>query len=100
MQKMMFALSLGFAGLILAAQATPQCAPRDQILPVLHQKYGETRHGIGLIGSAQVMEIFTNPETGTWTITASLPDGLMCMVASGEHFETVTETLPAKGDPA
>lgn len=103
MEKMMFALSLGFAGLILAtfaAHATPQCAPRDQVLPLLQQTYGETRHGIGLIGSAQVMELFTNAKTGTWTITASLPDGMMCMVASGEQYEAVTENLPAKGDPA
>ncbi len=103
MEKMMFALSLGFAGLILATQAAhsaPQCAPRDQVLPVLQQKYGESRRGIGLVGTAQVMEIFTNPETGTWTITASLPDGVMCLVASGKHFESVVENLPAKGDPA
>lgn len=103
MQKMMFALSLGFAGLILAthaAHATPQCAPREQVLPVLQQKYGEARMGMGLVGTGQVMEIFTNPETGTWTITASLPDGVMCLVASGEHYESVTENLPAKGDPA
>lgn len=103
MEKMLFALSLGFAGLILAthaALAAPQCGPRDQVLPVLQQKYGEARVGMGLVGTAQVMEVFANPETGTWTITASLPDGVMCLVASGEHFETVAENLPAKGDPA
>jgi hypothetical protein len=103
MEKMMFALSLGFAGLILAthaAHSAPQCASRDQVLPVLQQKYGEARLGMGLVGTAQMMEIFTNPETGTWTITASLPDGLMCLVASGEHFEVIVEPLPAKGDPA
>ncbi len=103
MEKMLFALSLGFAGLILAthaAHAAPQCAPRDQVLPLLQQKYGEARMGMGLVGTAQVMEIFTNPETGTWTITASPPDGLMCLVASGAHFEALTEPLPAKGAPA
>lgn len=103
MEKMMFALSLGFAGLILAthaALAAPQCAPREQVLPVLQQKYSETRLGIGLVGSAQVMEIFFNPETGTWTITASLPDGTMCLVASGTQFEMLSEPLPAKGEPA
>lgn len=103
MEKMLFALSLGFAGLILAthaAHAATQCGPRDQVLPALQQKYGEARTGMGLIGTAQVMEIFTNPETGSWTITASLPDGVTCLVASGEHYESVTDPLPAKGDPA
>ena len=103
MEKMMFALSLGFAGLLLAthaALATPQCAPREQVLPVLQQKYAEVRQGIGLAGNTQVVEIFANAETGTWTITASRPDGLMCLVASGDHFEALAEPLPAKGDPA
>jgi hypothetical protein len=47
-----------------------------------------------------VIEIFANAESGTWTITVSLPDGATCLVASGSNFETLSEELPAKGDPA
>jgi hypothetical protein len=102
MQKIFFALSLGFAGLILATQnafAASQCGPRDQVVSVLGQKYSETRHGIGLNGPGQVMELYVNPTTGTWTILITLPAGETCLVASGEHYEALTEALPAKGDP-
>ena len=103
MEKLMFALSLGFAALILATQAgwaAPQCAPRDGVLAALSQKYGETRRGIGMAGEGQMMELFASTDTGSWTITVTLPDGTTCLVATGQAFETLTESLPAPGDPA
>ncbi len=103
MEKTLFALSLGFVGLILATHAgwaADQCAPRDKVVAALANGYGEARSGIGLNGEARVMEMFVNATTGTWTITVTLPDGTTCLIATGEHFEAVTDTLPAKGDPA
>ena len=103
MQKMLFALSFGFAGLILAAQAAqsaPQCAPRDAVLAQLNGKYGETRLGMGLAANNTVMELFASDASGSWTITVTLPDGLTCLVASGQGYETIAEQLPARGDPA
>ena len=38
--------------------------------------------------------------TGTWSITMTLPDGTMCLMASGSTYEAVTEDLPARGNPA
>lgn len=103
MQNTFFALSLGFAGLILASQAlhaAPQCARHDRVITVLADTYGETRSSIGLNGSDQVMEVFTNPETGSWTILITLPAGDACLIASGTGYEAVLPTLSAKGDPA
>ena len=103
MEKLMFALSLGFAGLILATQAgwaAPQCAPRDGVLAALSQKYGETRRGIGIAGDTQMMELFASADTGSWTITVTLPDGMTCLVATGQAFESLSEALPVPGDPA
>lgn len=104
MQQMLFALSLGFAGLILVAQAGhaqgAQCAPRDTVISHLSEKYGETRRSIGLAGQGAVMEVHAADATGTWTITMTLPNGTTCMIASGQGYEAVTEELPAKGEPA
>lgn len=103
MTRILFALSLGFGGLILATEAShaaPQCAPRDAVISLLSGKYGETRRGIGLAGNQAVMEVFAAATTGTWTITVTLPDGTTCLVATGEGFEAVVEALPAVGDPA
>ncbi|MES2665921.1 MAG: hypothetical protein V4712_07455 [Pseudomonadota bacterium] len=103
MTKTMFALSLGLAGVLLAtqaAQAAPQCGPRDAVLATLADKYRETRQGIGIASNNSVMELFASAASGTWTITVTMPDGAMCLVASGEGFEAVAEDLPAKGQPA
>jgi hypothetical protein len=104
MQHSLFALSLGFAGVILASQPGVaqggQCAPRDDVIAYLSEKYGETRRSIGLAGQGAVMEMHAADATGTWTITMTLPDGVTCMIASGQGYETLTEELPAAGDPA
>jgi hypothetical protein len=103
MEKTFFALSLGFAGLVLiphAGWADTRCGPHDKIIAVLATTYGETRTGIGLNGQDRVMEMFVNAATGTWTITVTLHDGETCLVATGENFEPLVEALPAKGDPA
>ena len=102
MARMMIALSLGFAGVVLATQiarADPQCGPRAAVLAALADRYGETRRSLGLAGPTQVMETFANDDTGTWTITLTMPDGVTCMVASGQGFQTIDEALPARGTP-
>lgn len=105
MKHQLFALSLGFGGLILAthhafAATPPQCAARDAVVGELASRYGESRHGIGLAANNAVMELFASDETGTWTITVTTASGLTCLVASGENFETLAEELPATGKGA
>ncbi len=103
MNQMMFALSLGLGGMWLAAdmaRSETQCDTRDRVVAFLAERYGETRRSIGLAGEGAVMELFAADDTGTWTITVTLTDGQMCLVASGAAYEAVTEDLPAKGTPA
>jgi hypothetical protein len=100
MSQMMFALSLGFGGVILATQigyANPQCAPRAEVVDGLAQNYGETRRSLGIAANNAVMELYAADDTGTWTLTVTMPDGTTCLVASGNGYETITEPLPAKG---
>jgi hypothetical protein len=104
MDKTFFALSLGFAGVILATQAAQaaQCGPRDQVVAGLATRFDEIRRGAGLAagpdGRAQVVEVFTSA-AGSWTITVTLPNGQTCLVASGQAWNDVTEEHPAKGAP-
>ena len=90
------------AALALAVMAGPvaaatQCGKRDLVLRQLTEKYGETRRAIGMARNNTVMEVFASAASGSWTITVTLPDGMMCLVASGQGFEPVSEELPAKG---
>jgi len=79
------------------AQAAPQCGPRAAILSHLAERYGETRQTIGLAANGAVLETFANRSAGTWTLTATGPDGFTCLVASGQGFEVVAEALPPNG---
>ncbi|WP_372570344.1 hypothetical protein [Ruegeria jejuensis] len=87
---------------LLATQVSAQtqnCAPRDVVLDRLSEKYGESRRGIGLVQQGSVMEVFASDDTGTWTITVTLPNGMTCLVASGQSYEGLSEAL-VDGDPA
>ena len=98
-------VSLGIcASLLMGAQAAAQsarnCAQRDAIVERLADKYGETRQSMGLGANNAVVEVFASEETGTWTITVTLPSGLMCLVATGQAYEPLAEALPVEGNDA
>lgn len=112
MEKSLFTLSFGFALLILATQhsfaqpagraqnAASQCAPRAAVLAALAQQFSEARRAIGIAGNGLVMEMFVNEGARTWTMTATRPDGITCLIASGSSYEAVLDPAPARGDPA
>ncbi len=103
-RQSLFALSLGFAALILATQNArgegAQCGARDAVVERLSAGYGETRRSLGLAANNAVLEVFASEATGTWTVTVTLPDGMTCLVASGDNYQTVTEKPAAPGDDA
>ncbi|MDJ1007684.1 MAG: hypothetical protein QNJ13_07630 [Paracoccaceae bacterium] len=97
-------LSLGVGALILAAnhafaQSPRNCGNRERIVERLAEGYGEARQSIGLGTQNRVVETYANPETGSWTITVTMPNGVMCLMASGHAFEAVSETLTPTGNP-
>lgn len=100
--KMTLLLVAILISLVLAAampaNASPQCGARDVVTTQLAEKYAETRRGIGIANNQSVMEVYAS-EAGSWTITVTLTDGRMCLVASGQAYETVTEVLPPQGIP-
>ncbi|MCT8161269.1 hypothetical protein [Pseudoruegeria sp. SHC-113] len=99
-----FALSLGVGALLLATSHAfaqqSNCATREEVVERLTSHYGETRRSIGLGANNVVVETYASDETGSWTITATLPNGTTCLVASGLSFENIAEALPAKGSDA
>nr|WP_246429337.1 hypothetical protein [Sagittula marina] len=96
-------LSAGFllgAASLVEAQQLEHCAPRDKVVDRLAAKYGETRQSMGLGSNNAVMEVFASAESGSWTITVTMTNGITCLVASGQAFEELAEALPPKGDDA
>jgi hypothetical protein len=84
----------------VAAQDRSNCAPREAVVERLAEGYGESRQSVGLGSNNAVVEVFASEETGSWTITVTAPNGLTCLVASGQSFEAVAETLPASDKDA
>lgn len=80
-----------------AAAQTRQCAERERVVERLAGTYGESRQSIGLAANNQVMEVFANLESGSWTVTVTLPSGMTCLVASGMAFEELEEPLTPTG---
>lgn len=104
MQRNLLALSFGVGAMILATghafAQQRQCADRTRVLERLAEAYGETRQSIGLAANNSVIEMFASTETGTWTITVTSPEGMTCLVASGQAYESTPGELLPTGAPA
>ena len=82
---------------LLAAQAAAQsgqCVPRETVVQRLAEAYGETPQSMGLGANNAVVEVFASATSGSWTITVTGTDGITCLVASGQAYETLTEGQP------
>ena len=89
-------LALGLAAFIPTpgySQAISNCAERESVVEKLQSSYGETRQSIGLGANNSLVEVFASDETGTWTITVTMPGGKTCLVASGQAFEELDEKV-------
>lgn len=88
-------LVLFFALFATSPQAqTMPCAPRAKVLDMLAEA-AQTRRAVGHAGQA-IMETFAS-DKGVWTITISLPDGRMCLLANGQDYTSRDEPFPASG---
>lgn len=74
------------------------CAQHGTMVENLADKYGEQKTSAGLTGQ-QVMEVYANPETGTWTVLMVNAEGLACMVAAGTIWLTFESEATPDGDP-
>ena len=93
-------LTFGMIASHATAQNARNCGPREMVVDRLAEGYGETRKSMGLGSNNSIVEVFASSETGTWTITVTTPNGVTCLVASGQAFEELAEALPAMGNDA
>jgi hypothetical protein len=92
-----FVGAIGLAAILAAGAAWSQdlqCDSADRVTGLLADKYGETLRATGLGGGDSVMSLWASDATGSWTITVTLPDGQMCLVASGMEFAATPRGEP------
>ncbi|MGR3465032.1 hypothetical protein [Limimaricola sp.] len=88
----------------MAATAPPAaamgCAPRDRIVERLKDRYSETLTAAGLETTVEtrqrMLEIWSNPENGSYTVLLTDPAGISCIVGYGSEFRTVA--APPEGE--
>lgn len=82
----------------VTAQQAPQCAPNDKVVEFLLEKYGEKREMMAIRANGQLLEVFANLETGTYTVLSSTPEGLSCKIDDGEGYIEFTNLPIPKGE--
>lgn len=103
MKKLLLATAAVFMLAAMPAAAQQQnCGPRELVVERLTNNYGETRQARALGSNNTLVEVWASTEgsdpTGSWTITVTRPNGVTCLVASGQAYETLSEPL-VEGDP-
>ena len=80
------------------AMAQAVCNERGKFLEQLSGSYAENTVGLGLVNNGSVLEILASSK-GSWTILVTKPNGISCVVATGESWEEVPRIM-AKGPSA
>jgi hypothetical protein len=76
------------------AHAQSNCEPRASLVAKLDKGFGEQPIAIGLASTGNVLEVLISVD-GTWTILITSPNGLACIAATGEHWQTRQKIKPA-----
>lgn len=77
-----------------AAQAMV-CGRHDAFVAYLDRNFQEQLQSIGLTDGGLLLEVFVSTTgSGTWTILMTAPDGLACLVAAGQAWETLPAVKP------
>lgn len=72
-----------------AQEVIPTCAARATIVSHLFTKYGETPIGVGLAANGGLIEVLSRPDGASWTIIISMPNGVSCLLATGESWSDI-----------
>ena len=71
-----------------AQNAVPAaCTDRNQAMSHLSVKYSEAPVAMGLANNGGVVEVLASKAGKSWSIVITMPNGMTCLVASGEHWE-------------
>lgn len=88
MKKILLATALILAPAV--AQATQmQCRPYDEVAELLTGGFGEVLLERGLDHRGTMAEWWGNRETGTWSLVTVQPNGVACIPAYGQAFESI-----------
>ncbi|MFU8776107.1 MAG: hypothetical protein ACNA7M_00360 [Roseovarius sp.] len=69
------------------------CLPRADLVAALEERYNEHLAGGGMQSPQQLLEIWSSDQTGSFTVFVTRPDGVSCVVATGQHWNDAPPRL-------
>jgi len=75
---------------------TPPCGNPVDLAQRLASEYGEAVTARGIDGGGNLVLVYSNATTQTWTVLVARPGGPACVVATGEGWEQTEYVAPAK----
>jgi len=89
----------GFVAFSAEANAQMLCKKRTEVLTQLSSTYKEAPVAMGLASNGAVLEVLSSEQDGrTWTILLTRPNGISCVMATGEGWQDV-ERAVLSSDP-
>lgn len=86
---MVFALA-AFAQPAQARIAEVVCEDRDTLRTRLESQFGAQLNGLGMRDPETMLEIWSEPASGNWTLIQTYAGGHACIVAMGTHWENLS----------
>lgn len=80
-------LSVALALMSSAAAAQVPCGERAKIIGWLAVNYKEAPVATGLSNKGALVEVLTSVDGDTWTILITKPDGISCIVDTGQAWQ-------------
>ena len=77
----------------LGTALAPACHSHADLTKMLDQKFSEQPSAVGLQANGHLVEVFVSNEGTSWTIVVTRPDGWSCIVAVGEHWESLPQPV-------
>lgn len=104
MPRIAHAFALAAAALLFASPAIAQqpqpsrvCLGKASALAEqLRTQYGEALTAAGVDASGGLVQVYSNRESGSWTIAVTLAGGPTCIVSSGEGWAAERAPEPPK----
>ncbi len=86
--------------LVIAMPAAAQmlCKERSEVLAQLSTGYKETPTAMGLASNGALIEVLTSSDNGsTWTMLITQPNGISCVMATGESWQVLEQVVMNTG---
>ena len=72
-----------------SASAQSACTTHAEVMKQLDSRFSETPVAMGLADNGGIVEVFSTKDGITWTMVLTTPNGMSCLIASGEAWENL-----------